>query len=77
MASTTYSCISAGKTCLAGTPKWLCHRSIDLSQTRYNILVNELKAGKVALKLAYEEAKRLDFPKDFSARLYFGDKAVI
>ena len=42
-----------------------------------NILVNELKAGMLSLKLAYEKAKSLNFSKDFSARLYIDNKAVI
>jgi hypothetical protein len=42
-----------------------------------NILVNELKAGMLALKLAYEKAKSLNLAPDFSARLYIDNKAVI
>ena len=42
-----------------------------------NILVNELNAAMLSLKLAYEKAKSLNFSRDFSARLFIDNKAVI
>ena len=42
-----------------------------------NILVNELKAGLLALELAYEKACSMKDPSKLCARLYIDNRAVI